>query len=274
MNQDRIAQAMVRLHRIMAVLRAPGGCPWDAAQTPQTLRPFLIEEAYEVLEAIDGNSPGEIRDELGDLLLQVVFQAQIFTERGEFDLADVAHAICDKLERRHPHVFGEAEYRNDAELDRQWNRIKAAEKLSRGRAGGAFEDIPPALPALMRAGKIFERSARQGLSHPPPAQTAETLMQSLRRLSPGNSSPDPEQARIDLGEFLLHGAQLAHGLGVDAEDALRLALARFADRFRRMEKFLAATGRVPTDCSGEELASIWSNLVAQEGENFPSRPKT
>jgi MazG family protein len=274
MNQDPIAQAMTRLHRIMSALRAPGGCPWDAEQTPRTLSPYLIEEAYEVLEAIDREIPADIRDELGDLLLQVVFQAQIFSERGEFDLADVAHAISDKLERRHPQVFGKNESQNVTGPDQQWDRIKAGERKSRGHASGALEGIPPALPALLRAGKLLERTSRQGLPPLPPTEAIAALTQILRRFSSRGSAPDPELAAEDLGEFLLMTAHLAYGFNLEAEDALRRALARFTDRFRRLERILAAAGRLPTDCTGEDLALLWSELAAHERDNLPSQEKT
>src|SRR5881296_811271 len=152
-----------RLLGIMARLRGPGGCPWDREQTPESLRPFLLEEAYEVLQALEGGDAAALCDELGDLLLQVVFQSQLAAEAGRFTIADVARAITDKLVRRHPHVFGEVQVRDAGEVVRNWRRIKAEERRTTGEDGDLFAGVPAALPALLRAEQLGEKAGHVGL---------------------------------------------------------------------------------------------------------------
>src|SRR3989449_5087441 len=163
MADPSVAEAFTRLVDLMARLRAPGGCPWDREQTPASLRPYLLEEVYEVLEAIEADDPGHLRDELGDLLLQIVFQSQLAAEAGRFTVADVACAIVDKLVRRHPHVFGDVEVRDAAEVVRNWRRIKAEERRTAGEDGDLFAGMPAALPALVRAEQLGEKAGHVGL---------------------------------------------------------------------------------------------------------------
>src|SRR5881296_87030 len=162
MADPSVAKAFTRLVDLMARLRAPGGCPWDREQTPETLRPYLLEEVYEVLEAIDHGDAEAIRDELGDLLLQIVFQSQLAAEAGRFTVADVASAIADKLVRRHPHVFGDVQVRDAQEVVRNWRRIKAEERRGKGEDDDVFAGVPAALPALLRAEQLGEKAAQIG----------------------------------------------------------------------------------------------------------------
>src|SRR5262245_36504997 len=159
MADPSVAETFTRLVDIMARLRAPGGCPWDREQTPESLRPYLLEEVYEVLDAIDAGDPDGIRDELGDLLLQIVFQSQLAAEAGRFDVADVAQAIAEKLVRRHPHVFADVSVRDADEVMRNWRRIKAEERRAAGKDGDLFVGVPAALPALVRAQQLGEKAA-------------------------------------------------------------------------------------------------------------------
>src|SRR5581483_2282501 len=166
MSDARVAETFTRLVEIMARLRGPGGCPWDREQTPETLRPYLLEEAYEVLDALDAGDAAAVRDELGDLLLQVVFHAQLAAEAGRFTVADVAQAIADKLVRRHPHVFGDVRVADADEVMRNWRRIKAEERRTKGEDRDLFAGVPAALPAVLRAQQLGEKAAQVGLDWP------------------------------------------------------------------------------------------------------------
>ena len=202
------------LLELMARLRAPGGCPWDREQTFATIAPFTIEEAYEVDDAIRREHWPDLREELGDLLLQVVFHAQMAREAGRFDFADVVRGLCEKLVRRHPHVFGDASAADADEVLREWEKNKQAERAARG--GGALDGVPRALPGLLRAAKLAKRAAREGEGgaiHDPIAAEAD------RALASGGTDR--------LGDFLFALSALAGARGVDAEAALREACARF-----------------------------------------------
>ena len=223
MKQSKLADAIIRLTDVLKTLRAPDGCPWDAAQTPETLKPYLLEETYEVLEAIDSGSIPAIREELGDLLLQVAFHAAIFAEQGDFDLADVASGIAEKLVRRHPHVFGTARIVDSAQLNRQWEAIKSAEKETQNKQDSPFATIPRELPSLLRAYKIIEKAERIGLD------TAQQNEIELRRQTAKEldllfaASDNEADAANRFGEILLSMVRLAHHLEISPEEALRQA---------------------------------------------------
>jgi len=218
---------------IMVQLRGPGGCPWDARQTPETLKPYLIEEAYELLEAIDLGEPAAICEELGDLLLQVVFHATIFSERGDFTFADVAQGIAAKMRRRHPHVFATATYTDEAELHRQWEAIKLQEKGVGRKEPDLLAGIPPALPPTQRARKIIERAARAGVVWPETAECEQLAATRLAALSAGSCSPTQREEL--LGSLLLIMQLLANQLQIDPELALHRALATLSQRFTNIE---------------------------------------
>ena len=223
MEENKLADAIIRLAKVLKTLRAPGGCPWDAAQTPDTLKPYLLEETYEVLEAIDSGSVPAIREELGDLLLQVVFHATIFAERGDFDFADVASGITDKLIRRHPHVFGSAGAMDSDQLDRQWENIKAVENRTKSATTSPFSNIPKELPALQRAYKIIEKADRAGL-HLVLGEEDELRKQAVKEINLLDvASVDNFEITNRFGEVLLSMVRLAYRLGVPPEEALRKA---------------------------------------------------
>lgn len=216
--------AFGRLLEIMAILRAPGGCPWDAAQTPDTLKRFLLEETYETLEALDSGETSAICEELGDLLLQIVFHARIYEERGEFGMSDVAAAITEKLIRRHPHVFGTTTEHNLEMLDAQWDRIKREEKRKRGKSEPALDDIPAALPALLRARKAIEKTNRSGRESP---EDTKHLQIFLRRFEQALSSEDINRIQESLGILLFSLVREAAKAQVDAEESLRRTVVQF-----------------------------------------------
>jgi MazG family protein len=266
MDFDRTLQAIARLTTVMATLRSPGGCPWDAEQTPQTLKPFLLEETYEVLEAIDKGDPSAIRDELGDLLLQIVFQARIFEEQGDFDLADVACSISDKLVRRHPHVFNGKETDRDA-LDAQWETIKFGEKAGRGESTRALAGVPCHLPALARARKVSEKASRVGFDWNEADEVFAKVQEELAEFELARQSRDLRGMEEELGDLLFSIVNLGRFLGIDAEEALRQTVNRFIHRFEHIETTLAQQGRTLGDSSLDDLDFLWEEAKKLEAKN-------
>lgn len=238
-----------RLRAIMARLRDPdSGCAWDRAQTAGTIVPFTLEEAYELADVIarDQGEPGdarELRDELGDLLFQVVFQARIAEEGGRFDLDDVARAIGDKLVRRHPHVFADAEHGSDAEREAAWEAGKASERAERAQTS-AMDDIPLALPALARAVKSQRRAARLGFDWDDPAPVVDKIQEELAEVQAAvDDGEPPERVAEEVGDVLFAVSNWARHLGVDPESALRASTRKFEARFRDMEALAAERGQ-------------------------------
>ena len=265
----------------MARLREPErGCPWDLEQSFETIAPYTIEEAYEVAEAIrDGDLDG-LRDELGDLLFQVVFYAQMAAERGAWRFADVVAGICDKMVRRHPHVFGDAEVvkgvATAAAQTEAWEHHKAAERAARRKSdpsdptasGGresTLDGVPLALPALSRAHKLQSRAARVGFDWPAAAQVLDKIDEEVAELRDEiDHGGGPERINDELGDILFAQANLARHLGVDPETALRHANAKFERRFRKIEAWLAEDGRSPAAASLAEMEALWTRAKAEE----------
>jgi len=268
------AQAMDRLIEIMARLRAPDGCAWDREQTPVTLKTQMLEECYEVIEAIDSESPGHLTEELGDLLLHIVFQAQIAREEGNFTFADVANGIVDKLIRRHPHVFGEVKTNDPAVIVAQWHELKKAEKPERE---SALDGVPRALPALMRAEALQKKARNVGFDWPDVdgalgkvreelAEVTEEIESDLAFAHANEAKfvPAPETAE-EIGDLLFSIVNLTRHLKLDAEELLTGANDKFARRFRAVEERIKAQGKAMSDCTLEELDAVW-NAVKVEGQ--------
>ncbi|RJY08456.1 nucleoside triphosphate pyrophosphohydrolase [Aurantiacibacter aquimixticola] len=243
-----------RLLGIMARLRDPErGCEWDVAQTFETIAPYTIEEAYEVADAIERGDMDDLRGELGDLLLQVVFHARMAEEAGHFSFADVATAIADKMETRHPHIFGD----EGGEMDgKRWEDIKAAERVS-GGADSAMDGVASALPALMRAQKLQKRAARDGFDWPDRDGPAEKLAEEMAEL---RDAPDAKQFE-EAGDLLFAAVNLVRAYGIAPEDALRAANAKFERRYRAMED-LAGGGFAELDLEAQE--ALWQGVKASE----------
>jgi len=216
MTDSTTLQPIGKLLEIMAVLRSPEGCQWDRQQTPQSLKPYILEEAYELLEAIDQGNPHEICDELGDLLLQVVFQAQIFTESGDFTIKDVADAISSKLKRRHPHIFATA---TDEGHQQRWEKIKLQERAERGKSNKIADRIPTTLPALKRAEKLLKKTTPKGSY----TSTAEVIthLELLQQIS-DTEACNKSELEAAFGHLLMSISCLAQTMGIDAEDSLRM----------------------------------------------------
>jgi MazG family protein len=254
-----------RLLEVMARLRDPeGGCPWDVEQSFETIAPYTIEEAYEVDDAVRRRDFAALRDELGDLLLQVVFHAQMAREQGRFDFADVVEAICDKLERRHPHVFGDARIDTARAQTEAWEQHKTRER-ARGGATSALDGVPVGLPALLRARKLMGRAARAGFAWETSAQAADKVAEELEEVRAELAVGDPERLEAELGDLLIASARLAQQLEIDPETALRKATARFEARLRHVEASLAAEGRGLADADLDELRTRWRH-AKRDGE--------
>ena len=248
-----------RLLDIMAALRHPAtGCPWDIQQSFDTIAPYTIEEAYEVADAIAKRDFAALPDELGDLLFQVVYYAQMAAEEGRFAFADIARAISDKMIRRHPHVFGEAEVRSSAEQTVAWEEIKAEERAAKGRAASVLDDVPLGLPALTRSVKLSRRAARVGFVWPEISQVFDKLQEEIGELRVEVEAGDMDKARDELGDVLFVVGNIARTLDIDPEDALRGSNAKFQRRFSYIETELAARGSSPAQSNLEEMDGLWN----------------
>ena len=253
-----------RLLEVMARLRHPQtGCAWDVEQTFATIAPYTIEEAYEVADAIERGDLCDLREELGDLLLQVVFHARMAEEDGAFDFGQVAQAITDKLVRRHPHVFGEAGHRTSDEQTAAWEVIKAQERTQKAKHG-VLDDVPVGLPALTRAVKLTRRAARVGFDWPSTKEVLDKLREETLELEVEIAAGDMAKAREELGDMLFVVANLARKLDVEPEDALRSANAKFARRFAYIEARLAEDGRTPDQSDLTEMDGLWDEAKAAE----------
>ena len=256
-----------RLLAIMARLRDPvDGCPWDLEQTFATIAPYTVEEAYEVADAIQRDNLSDLKEELGDLLLQVVFHARMAEERGAFAFEDVATAINDKMVRRHPHVFAQETYASLAHQKAGWEELKAAERAAKGggRTPSLLDDVPIGLPALTRAVKLSKRAAKVGFVWPDIGQVVAKLDEELAELKAEIAAGDLDKTRQELGDVLFVVANLARTLDVDPEDSLRFTNAKFVRRFQYIEARLAERGKTPDQSDLAEMDALWDEAKAGE----------
>jgi MazG family protein len=249
---------------IMSRLRGDGGCPWDREQTRESLKPYLIEEAYEVLQAVDESDRDHLVEELGDLLFQVVFHCQIARERSEFTMADVLQRLCDKMVRRHPHVFGERPVADAREALSQWERIKSAEVSADGKPRSTLDGVPNTLPALLRAQRLQVKAARLGFDWPNWQGAWAKVREETAEMEDALGSGDGTRIREELGDLLFSVVNVARLLDIDAEDMLRRAAMKFTSRFREVEAEMVAAGRTVREASAEELDRAWEAAKAQE----------
>ena len=257
--------AVAELLDIMARLRdRERGCPWDVEQTFATIAPYTIEEAYEVADAIERDDLDDLKDELGDLLFQVVFHARMAEEGGAFAFADVARAICDKMLRRHPHVFGQAQVADSAEQTKRWEELKREERGSASPDAGVLDDVPVGLPALMRAVKLGKRAASVGFDWPDVAGVRAKVDEELAELDAAAASGDRDDIAAEMGDLLFSVANWCRHLHLDPETCLRSASARFARRFRAVESEVAASGRLWSSHDAAALDALWRR--AKEAE--------
>jgi len=260
---------MERLLAVMAQLRNPdGGCPWDLEQNFATIAPYTIEEAYEVADAIERRDMAALKDELGDLLLQVVFHAQMAREAGSFDFAAVASGIAEKMVRRHPHVFGDAKVADTDTQTVAWEEHKESERRAKasaeGRSASVLDGVAAGLPALMRAVKLQRRAARVGFDWPRVAEVFLKIDEELAEIKEEIINESAERVSDEIGDLLFAVVNLARHLQADPEAALRHANAKFERRFRQVEAELARSGRNATDASLDELETLWQRAKAAE----------
>jgi ATP diphosphatase len=267
---------IARLLEIMAALRTPEtGCPWDLEQDFASIAPYTIEEAYEVADAIARGDITDLKDELGDLLLQVVFHARMAQERGAFDFGDVVQAICEKLLRRHPHVFGDARSRTPAAVTGQWDRIKAEEKAARATRHGAMPEtgalagVPVGLPALTRALKLQSKAGKVGFDWNDPRAVLAKIREETEEIADEIADGDRERAGAEVGDLLFAVVNLARHLNIDAETALRGTNLKFERRFGFIERALAADGRRPEQASLAEMDALWDSAKIAERSEQP-----
>jgi len=269
-----------RLIEIMAALRTPGtGCPWDLAQNFSSIAPYTLEEAYEVADAIARGDLGDLKDELGDLLLQVVFHARMADEQGAFDFGDVVQAITEKLVRRHPHVFGNERSSTPQAVEGLWERIKAEEKATRNgaRQQGALAGVPVALPALTRALKLQEKAGKVGFDWNDPhavlrkiREEADEIEVALNHAGAAGQVSSTPEAAAEVGDLLFAAVNLARHLRADPEALLRATNQKFEHRFASIERALAAKGKTPSQATLEEMDALWDEAKAEERRRMPN----
>ena len=256
---------MADLIEVMRRLRDPdGGCPWDIEQTFESIAPYTIEEAYEVADAITNGSREDLKGELGDLLLQVVYHSCMAEEEGSFAFADVAQAITEKMIRRHPHVFGNEKVESADAQTARWEATKAAERAEGGDKTSALDGVALALPALVRAQKLQKRAARVGFDWPDTTGVTEKIAEESAELAVEMNDGNPEAIAEEYGDLLFSVAVLGQHLGVDAEQALAATNRKFERRFRGVEERLATIGKTPTESTLEEMDALWDAIKVSE----------
>ena len=250
-----------KLVELMNTLRSPGGCPWDQEQTRETLKPMLVEEVYEVLEALDSDDPDELCEELGDLLFQIIFHCKIAEEQGDFDIGDVCERVYKKMVRRHPHVFGDRKISTSLELLRNWEDLKASEKAQAGkpvdRKKSLLDGIPRNLPAMYTAFQITSKAARVGFDWPDVSGIRDKFLEEFEELLEALRESDDRKVREEVGDLVFVAMNIARYLQIDPETALNGANRKFVTRFQAMERKFADEGRSLGDSSLEEMEDVW-----------------
>jgi MazG family protein len=259
--------AFEELVKLIARLRAPGGCPWDREQTHESLKPMTIEEAYEVLEAIDEGGDQELAGELGDLLLQVVFHAQIAADGARFTILDVIRHVSEKMVRRHPHVFGGESAADSAAVLRNWEALKEAERESKGApspAASMLDSVSSRLPAVLEAYQMATKAGRVGFDWPDAGAVLDKIDEELAELRQATAGGGPRQVAEEAGDLLFAAVNLARKLGVDPESALKAANRKFRRRFGQVEEGLRRRGRKPADSTLAEMDALWEEAKRRE----------
>lgn len=266
---DHAGPALDRLVALTALLRSAGGCPWDRAQDYDSLKALLLEEAYELVDAVNARDFDSIEDELGDLLFQVIFYSRLAAEEGRFKLADVLERLHAKLVRRHPHVFGDAKARTAEEALKSWNAVKEQERTEK-KAASLLDGMAPAIPALLEAHEMGVRAAEAGFDWPRPEDVVDKVQEELnelrRELNGELKSADRRRLEEELGDLLFSISQLARHLGSDAESCLRSGNRKFKRRFQALEREIARRGRKLADCDLTEMEAVWSSVKREEDQ--------
>jgi tetrapyrrole methylase family protein/MazG family protein len=268
-------EEFTELVELISRLRAPGGCPWDREQTHESLKPMMLEEAYEVVEAIDEGDDEEFKGELGDLLLQVVFHSQIATEENRFTVAEVIERISSKMVRRHPHVFGEDTAQTAGDVLRNWEAIKEAELEAKGKRadeGSMLDSVSTKLPAVMEAFQMTAKVSRVDFDWPDVASVLEKLDEEVEELKQavGDEHPTHKEIAGEVGDLLFVAVNVARLLGIDPESALKASNRKFRRRFRYIEDRLREQGRKPADSDHIEMDALWDEAKAREKDRTPT----
>jgi MazG family protein len=259
MDLNRLSRAVAALVELVARLRGPGGCAWDAKQTDSTIKEYLLEEAYEVLEAVDKGVPADLCYELGDLLFQILFLSRLAEERKDFDFVEVVEKITEKMVRRHPHVFGSVRVSDADEVARNWARIKEAEKGT-AQSCSSMHSVPANLPALLRAHRLTERAAKAGFDFVGRDGVSEKMQRHLQRLRYALRDGEGERIGREIGEVLFILVNLARREGLNAEDLLRRRNRTFLERFEKMERELEQSGTSLEKASPEQIRRAWEEM--------------
>lgn len=261
-NRAMAKRSFDELVRLMTTLRGPDGCPWDRKQTLPDLKPYIVEEAYEVVDAIDRDDRAALREELGDFLLQAVFIAEITREEGTFDIYDSVGAIHDKLVRRHPHVFGDVEANDAEQVLVNWEKLKSEERKAESK--GVLDGVPQSLPALLRAGRLTEKASRVGFDWRKTEDVFEKLEEETAELREAIAEGDRAKIHDEIGDLLFTIANIARKLDVNSEEALQSTNRKFTRRFRAMESKVHAGGRNLDQLTLEEMDALWDEAKAAE----------
>lgn len=254
-----------RLVEIMSRLRGEGGCPWDREQTHETLKPYLVEETYEALDAIDSGDPEQLKSELGDILLQVVFHAQMAKEEGGFDIDGVCNAVSEKLVRRHPHVFGESEADTPEQVLSQWEKIKLTEKAHENRKS-VLDGVPRGMPALLRAMRLQGKAGAVGFDWDSAEGAFAKVEEELSEFSTAFAEQKPEKMEEELGDLLFALVNVARFIEVNPEEALGKTISKFIGRFQHIEKSIEKSGRTLNEVGLEEMDRLWNEAKSMENK--------
>ncbi len=265
MNKEALSEAISNLIGLALRLRGPGGCPWDALQTDSTIKLYLLEEAYEVLDAIERRSPGDVCLELGDLLFQIIFLVILAGERGEFDMVEVIEKVTEKMTKRHPHVFGNVRVDSPADVSENWQRIKMAEREGCDSRSSLLQDVPVNLPALLRAHRLSERAARVGFDWEGREEIWKKVKEELGELEEVLTAKDSDRVGEELGDLLFSLVNMARHWGLNSELLLRDANQKFLKRFQKMEKELERSGVNLSKASSSEMNLAWEEIKDKKG---------
>ncbi len=264
-TKDRLTEAFLSLYGLVSRLRGPGGCPWDAQQTDSTVKMYLIEEAYEVLDAIENGRPEDVREELGDLLFQILFLTSLARDRGEFDLIDVIEGIKAKMIKRHPHVFGGTSVSTPSEVSENWEKIKKEEKGLAGSPSSALSGVPAGLPALLRAHRLSDRVSKAGFDWAGREEVWAKVREEFEELSEALAKGDMEAVGEETGDLLFSLVNLARHWGLNAERIMRETNHKFINRFKEMEDELRSMGIDPDGATLEEMDRAWEKVKTKSG---------
>jgi len=264
LNKDRLSGAVSNLNDLVFRLRGPGGCPWDAAQTDDTAKMYLMEEAYEVLDAINGKSPGDVCEELGDLIFQIFFLSALAKERGEFDLLRVIEGITEKMIRRHPHVYGDITVRDSSEVSDNWDKIKREEKKENNSTLSRLNNVPANLPSLLRAHRLSERASKVGFDWPGKEEIREKVKEEFGELSKALNEKDDKKVYEEIGDLMFSLVNLARHWGFNSEQLMMDANRKFIKRFELMEGELRSSDPGIDGAGIDKMNQAWEKIKSSE----------